>query len=152
MKTTPTRIRLACLGAVLLIALMLTVPVFQGAVAPNGDSVAVTYTRGALHVTIPYKSIHAGAGELTVEVLDPEDKVVAHSEHRVDTSEGKGWWQADLALANPISIDDLAWHRLHYGFAYADKNDAAAESTDSISEILRTPIVHIFAQQSYLTG
>ncbi|HEX8798920.1 MAG TPA: hypothetical protein VF772_09915, partial [Terriglobales bacterium] len=35
-----------------------------------------TYRDGTLHVTIPYDVNHAGSGELTVEVLDPEDHVL----------------------------------------------------------------------------
>ena len=43
----------------------------------NGASVAATYSHGSLHVTIPYQSPRAGAGHLTIEVLDPEDGVLA---------------------------------------------------------------------------
>src|ERR1019366_7038640 len=35
---------------------------------------------------------------------------------------------------------------------YADQQDPAVQGTESISEILRTPVVHILGQQSYLTG
>ena len=44
------------------------------------------------------------------------------------------------------------WHRLRYRFAYAIATDAAIEGTESISQILRTPVIHILGQQSYLTG
>ena len=44
------------------------------------------------------------------------------------------------------------WHRVRYRFHYADQKDAAVQGTESISEILRTPVVHILGQQSYLTG
>ena len=44
------------------------------------------------------------------------------------------------------------WHRVRYHFIYADQKDAAVQGTESISEILRTPVVHILGQQSYLTG
>src|SRR5260370_9560 len=66
----PARLRLLCLAALPIIALVLTVPYFQGAQAANGDSVAVTYSHGAMHVTIPYQSLHPGEGQLEVEVLD----------------------------------------------------------------------------------
>ncbi len=51
------------------IAVILLEP-FQTA---NGNTAVVTYTRGVLHVTIPYHAVHSGDGKLTVEVLDPED-------------------------------------------------------------------------------
>jgi uncharacterized protein YfaS (alpha-2-macroglobulin family) len=146
------RIRLLYLAALLTIALALTVPALQHAQAANGDSVAVTYTNGSLHVTIPYHSLHAGEGQLTVEVLDPEDKVIGHSEQPVTAGAAKGWWQADLKLTKAVSIEDLAWHRLRYRFSYGNEQDAAAQGTESISQILRMPVIHILGQQSYLTG
>ena len=98
------RLRLFCLAALPVIAFVLAVPYFRGAQAANGDSVAVTYSHGAMHVTIPYQSLHPGEGQLEVEVLDPEDQIVGHSEQRVAASEGKGWWQADLKLTKVVAI------------------------------------------------
>src|ERR1035441_8622697 len=87
-----------------------------------------------------------------VEVLDPEDGVLGRAEQRVDVAEGAGTWREEIPLAKPPSVDDLVWHRVRYRFIYADRQDAAVEATESISEILRTPVVHILGQQSYLTG
>ena len=36
-----------------------------------------------LRVTIPYDALHAGAGRFTVEVLDPEDQAIGHTEQQV---------------------------------------------------------------------
>ncbi|HEV2989221.1 MAG TPA: MG2 domain-containing protein [Candidatus Angelobacter sp.] len=41
---------------------------------------------------------------------------------------------------------------MRYRFAYSNGKDVALEDTESISQILRTPVVHILGQQSYLTG
>jgi hypothetical protein len=126
---------------------------FQGGATTDGESASVTYAHGTVRVSIPYRAPHAGAGQLTVEVLDPEDQVLGRAEHRVDTGAGKGRWQEDLKLTNPMAIDDLAWQRLRYRFAYDGKGEAAAiEGTESISQILRMPVVHILGQQSYLSG
>jgi hypothetical protein len=57
-----------------------------------------------------------------------------------------------MALAKAPALEDLVWHRLRYRFTYADHKEAAAQGTESISEILQTPVVHILGQQSYLTG
>ena len=140
------------LAAVLVIAAAVTLQSFQAANAANGDSVEATYLHGVLHVTVPYDLPRAGAGQLTAEVLDPEDRLLGRLEQQVSATAGKGLWQGDLKLAKAVGTEDLVWHRLRYRFAYNDRTDAAVEGTDSISQILRTPVMHILGQQSYLTG
>ncbi len=117
-----------------------------------GATPGLTYSGGTVHVTIPYRGLHLGTGKLAVEVLDPEDAVLGRVEQRVDVGDGSGTWRADIALAKKPEVADLVWHRLRYGFTYANENRTAAAGTESISEILRTPVVHILGQQSYLTG
>jgi hypothetical protein len=65
---------------------------------------------------------------------------------------GQGRWQDQIKLEKPLPLDDLVWHRVRYRFEYDDKQTAALEGTESISQILRTPVIHILGQQSYLTG
>src|SRR6266550_9209618 len=129
------------------IAVVLLEP-FQTA---NGNIAVVTYTRGVLHVTIPYHAVHSGDGKLTVEVLDPEDNVLGHAETQVAIREGYGRWQEDIRLDKALGADDLVWHRVRYRYVYDDQKPAL-EGTESISQILRTPVVHILGQQSYLSG
>ena len=124
----------------------------QGVQAAGGDSVGATYSHGIVHVTIPYRAPHNGAGQLTVEILDPEDGVLGRSERRVEVDAGKGWWRADLKLTPAIALDDLVWHRLRYRFAYDDEKDDVIEGTSSISEVLLRPVVHILGQTAYLAG
>ncbi len=119
--------------------------------ATHDEYTAATYSHGTLHATIPDHAPHAGAGQLTVEVLDPDDKVLGRAQHDVN-AEGKGWWQEQVTLTKAISTDDLVWQRLRYSFAYSNSTAAAIEDTVSISQILRTPVLHILGQQSYLTG
>src|SRR5215468_424215 len=140
-----------CFSAALLVvaAAFFMVQPFQAAA---GDSVVVTNSQGILHVSIPYRAHQAGDGNLTIEVLDPEDVVVGRVEQRETVEAGPGRWQEDIKLPRPMASEDLVWHRLRYRFAYASGQGAAIEGTDSISEILRTPVVHILGQQSYLTG
>jgi uncharacterized protein YfaS (alpha-2-macroglobulin family) len=120
--------------------------------AEYSDTYAATYSHGVLHVEIPYTAPRAGAGTLSIEVLNPEDGVLARSERQVTLAAGKGSWHADLTLDRELSTDELVWHRVRYRFRYAEGSDGAIESTDSISEILRRPVVHVMAQQSYLSG
>ena len=131
-------------------AMMMETP--ERARAANGESLAAVYSHGAVHVTIPYKAPRAGTGQLTMEVLNPEDEVLGLSEHRLFAREGNGVWQADLKLAKTLSVDDLVWHRLRYRFVYNDEKGPALQGTESISRILRTPVIRVLGQQSYLTG
>src|SRR5580700_7107251 len=64
----------------------------------DGKTAVVAYTRGVLHVSIPYHAVHAGDGKLTVEVLDPEDKVLGHSETPGAIDKGLGRWREDIRL------------------------------------------------------
>jgi len=130
------------------IAVVLVEP-FQAA---KGNTAVVTYTHGVLHVTIPYHAVHSGDGKLTVEVLDPEDKVLGRAETQIAVGEGYGRWQEEIRLDKALAVDDLVWHRVRYRYEYDDQKAAALEGTESISQILRTPVVHILGQQSYLSG
>jgi uncharacterized protein YfaS (alpha-2-macroglobulin family) len=120
--------------------------------AADSDSPAATYSQGALHVEIPYTAPRAGPGILTIEVLNPEDAVMGRSERRVTLAEGKGSWRQDLKLDKPLATEDLVWHRVRYRFLYSGDAHAALEGIDSISQILRRPVVHVMAQQAYLSG
>jgi uncharacterized protein YfaS (alpha-2-macroglobulin family) len=139
------------LAAVLAAAsiLMLLMEPFQEA---SGKDAAVTYSRGVLHVTIPYHAAHSGDGTLTVEVLDPDDKVLGRAETEAAIGEGYGRWQENIRLDKALGVDDLVWHRVRYRYEYNDGKAAALEGTESISQILLTPVVHILGQQSYLSG
>src|SRR5262249_46298098 len=61
-------------------------------------------------------------------------------------------WRDELKLANAIAVDDLVWHRLRYRFSFDGEKGPAVSGTESISNILRRPVVHIIGQQEYLAG
>ncbi len=148
--STPSRYWLLFIPVVLVITSIVTVQNFQAA---NADSAAgATYSHGTLDLTIPYHAAQAGEGTLSVEVLDPEDHILGRAEKTVDAVAGKGRWHEHITLAKPLAVDELVWHRMRYRFEYTDGKSARIEGTESISEILRTPVVHILGQQSYLTG
>ena len=137
---------LVSLGAAALIA------TFSRAQAEDSDSPQATYTRGNLHAAIPYSAPRAGEGVLTIEILNPEDGVVSRWERKMALAAGKGSWQADLKLDHAPATDELVWHRLRYRFRYTGDGQDAIQGTDSISQILRMPVVHVMAQQAYLSG
>ena len=135
----------------LLIASAVLLQSFQGTQA-NSAAVTATYSQGALRVAIPYAAGHAGPGTLIVEVLDPEDRVVGRTERAAIANDGTGTWRTDIQLPNASTLDDIVWQRVRYRFSYGEAKEAAIEGTESISEILRRPAVHIVGQRSYLAG
>lgn len=110
------------------------------------------YSRGSLHLTIPYRSTRSGLGQLRVEVLDPDDNVLGSEVQRLEVLKGDGRWHDEIKLSKPLQLDDLVWHRVRYHFQYDDHEIADLEGTESISQILRVPVLHILGQQSYLSG
>jgi hypothetical protein len=115
-------------------------------------SVAATYSHSVLRATIPYVAPRAGAGRLTLEVLDPEDQIQGRIEQSVHVETGKGTWQGEVKLTKSLSANDLVRHRLRYQFTYGDDERPTIEGTDSISQILRTPLLRVLGQKSYFAG
>jgi len=134
-----------CLIATLLaagIAVVLLEP-FQAA---KGNTAAVTYTRGVLHVTIPHHAVSLGRRKAHSGSLDRKTKfwdARNASGHR----RGHGRWREDIRLDKQLGVDDLVWHRVRYRYVYDDQKAAALEGTESISQILRTPVVHILGSK-----
>jgi Alpha-2-macroglobulin family/Carboxypeptidase regulatory-like domain/MG2 domain/Alpha-2-macroglobulin bait region domain len=148
----PSRFRFLIPAALLVIASAGLVESFQSTQSAAGDSIVATYSSGVLSATIPYHAPHAGAGELTVEVLDPEDGVLGRAQQTVSVRDGKGRWLETLKLKSAVAVEDLAWHRLRYHFSYDGQKTAALQGTESISQILIMPAIHILGQQSYISG
>ena len=123
---------------------------FQAA-SPVSSPVA-TYSRGTLRLTIPYHALHAGAGRFTVDVLNPEDQAIGHTEQEVTITARNGQLQSEVGLEKPLAVDDLVWHRVRYRFEYDDAKKPDLEGTESISQILSQPVIHILGQESYIAG
>src|SRR5689334_15962384 len=101
--------------ALLLVAAALVIVVsFTASPVASLESPAATYSRDTLHVAIPYTAPQSGSGLFTIEVLDPEDEVLARSERRLRVAAGEGQWDEDLKLAKTLPVEDLAWHRVRY--------------------------------------
>src|SRR3954463_14205009 len=128
-------------AAFLCVTLLTIMKSQDGVRAVNSESLAATYSRGTLHVSIPHREAHAGAGRLTIEILNPEDEVVAHSERRIDAENNAGWWTEDLKFAKALTVEDVMWHRLRYRFTYEDPKQPEFQGIESVSQILHTPIL-----------
>jgi uncharacterized protein YfaS (alpha-2-macroglobulin family) len=147
---TQVRFTLLLLAIFLTIVGVVSLQPFQA--SSHAPSPVATYSQGLLRVTIPYDALHTGAGQFTVEVLNPEDQVLGRTEQRVEVTARNGHLQSEVKLEKPLAVDDLVWHRIRYRFEYDDAKKPAVEGTESISSILRRPVVHILGQQSYITG
>jgi uncharacterized protein YfaS (alpha-2-macroglobulin family) len=113
---------------------------------------AALFRHGSLYLNIPYHSTRAGMGRLTVEILNPQGESLGRIERQVRIGSGDGAWQVTLAPAQPMPIDDLVWQRVHYRFDYDGDGMSAIEDTQSISQILRRPVVRILGQTEYISG
>ncbi len=120
--------------------------------AASISAISATYSRGLLSLAIPYHYHRSGAGQLTIEILDPDDNVVGRAERHTEIGAGQGQWEEKVRLQKPLPLDDLVWHRVRYSFSYEDGKTDPLEGTESISQILRRPVIHILGQQSYLSG
>jgi len=134
------------------LALLLVAVARLSLVHAGAEPAAATYTRGTLSVTIPYHSSGAGSGKLVAEILDPEDHVLGRTERAADIARGDGSWQQAIAPDKPIAFEDIIWQRVRYRFEYDGDNFPAIEGVESISQILRRPVVHILGQTEYLAG
>jgi uncharacterized protein YfaS (alpha-2-macroglobulin family) len=140
---------------VIVIAILLTaafVDMRSSQAANSLQRPVATYSHGLLRLRIPYHAANAGAGQLTVEVLDPEDHVLGRAQQTLDLASGRGQWHEEIRLAKSLPLDDLVWHRIRYHFDYDDENTIPLQGAESISQILLRPVIHILGQQSYLTG
>jgi hypothetical protein len=116
------------------------------------QQLSATYGHGNLSVTIPYSSSQAGSGKLTVEILDPEDRSLGRVERNVDVRKGTGAWLETIAPTNAIAFEDILWQRIRYRFDYKDGNLPAIEGIESISQIIRRPVVRILGDKEYIAG
>ncbi len=134
------------------LVLLLASGVFLSIARGRSEQLAAVYTRGNLSVTIPYHSTRSGSGRLVAEIIDPEDHVLGRVEHTADIGTGDSTWQQVIKPEKPLRFEEIVWQRLRYRFEYADNQAPAIEGVESISQILRRPVVHILGQTEYLAG
>jgi hypothetical protein len=87
-----------------------------------------------------------------VEVLDPEDGVTARLDRDVYANAGRALPIQVLPVSGSPAVEDLVWRRLRYRFTYRGDHAAAVQGIAAVSQILRHPVVHVLADQSYVTG
>lgn len=132
----------------------LFVSLFLLAPAPLSRAQAITATlaHGALNVTFPFHAPHAGQGRLSVELLNPDGKVLADSGRRAEVPAADVAWTQNLTVPTSLLFDDLVWERVRWRFTYDGETAPALEEVRSVSAILRRPVLHILGQDAYLAG
>jgi hypothetical protein len=105
------------------------------------NELAAVYRNGQLEVNVPYE-VASRHNLLDIEILDPNDKPVAKP---LSASRDNNSWRATIPVDKSVALADLAWDRLKIG-----TGDGAR--IVSLSEILRVPVVRIFAQRAYAAG
>jgi hypothetical protein len=150
-KPSPLRTFLKLSLALIPLVAMIFAHVISSPATPEQSASAI-YTRDTLSASIPYHTTVQGPGRLRIEILNPEDQVLGHTEKSLTLSEGYGQWKERININQPLTLQELAWQRLRYRFDFDKPNTDPIEGTEALSQILRTPILHIIGQQSYLAG
>ena len=133
-----------------LILLCVALATFLLTVAPRDEvfaddnELAAVYRNGSLEVNVPFDQGAAQARALSLEILDPNDKLVARVVRSLSPSDNRAS-KVTIALDKSLALEDLAWDRLKVTTGDSSK-------IVSISEILRVPVLRIFAQRAYAAG
>ncbi len=109
--------------------------------ADDGELAAV-FRNGSLEVNVPNDQFAARGQTLGLEILEPHDLLLAKA---VRFPSGGRSTKVAIPLDRSIALEDLAWDRLRISTIDATK-------IVSISEILRVPVVRLFAQRAYAAG
>src|SRR5947207_2823616 len=118
--------------------------VSRNEVFADDNELAAVFRSGSLEVNVPNEPGTANNQTLSIEILDPNEKLVARVVRSVSPSDNRAL-RVTVPLDKSIALEDLAWDRLKI---------TAGDSSKivSISEILRVPVVRILAQRAYAAG
>ena len=110
-----------------------------------GDSLGATYHDGTLRVSVPYDETVARSHTLRVEIIAPDDKLIAEATRGVAPARAAKPWDISFNVDKSIPLEDLVWHRLRIG-------TGPAARIVSLSEILHLPVARVLAQRAYAAG
>src|SRR6185369_1319120 len=125
------------------IAILLTTFAPHEEVFADDNELAAVYHRGSLEVIVPHDEGTARNKVLVLELVDPNDKLVAKTVRYA--SQDNRACKVTMPLDESLKIEDIAWDRLKMRVGDSSK-------IVSLSEILRVPVVRIFAQRAYAAG
>jgi len=138
-----------CWSRTALVLMCVAVATFLLSFSPSNEvfaddnELAAVYRNGSLEVSVPFEPTAPNSRTLNLEILDPNDKLVARVA-RSTSSENRAS-RVIIPLDKSLSLEDLVWNRLRVSIGDSSK-------IVSISEILRVPVVRLFAQRAYAAG
>lgn len=114
----------------------------QDGVFADDNELAAVYRDGSLEVVVPNNEGLASNRAFSLEIIDPNDKLIAKAVRYASSERAS---RVTLPLDRSVKLEDLAWDRLKI-------NAGNSSKIVSLSEILRVPVVRIFAQRAYAAG
>ena len=138
-----------CWSRTALVLMCVAVATFLLSFSPSNEvfaddnELAAVYRNGSLEVSVPFEPTAPNSRTLNLEILDPNDKLVARVAR--STSSDNRASRVIIPLDKSLSLEDLVWNRLRVSIGDSSK-------IVSISEILRVPVVRLFAQRAYAAG
>src|SRR5579872_4215561 len=141
-----------CLRPRVFSALLLVLSVLLFTPISDAQTARAVWSHPTLSLTLPVYVSHAGSGRLTVELLSPENKVLAEAQSIEEARNGDNTWQQELSVPRSVPFDQLVWERARWRFQFDNAKAQAFDQIRSVSMILRRPMMHILGQTSYLTG
>ena len=124
------------------IATLLAAIAPQDGVFADDSELAAVYRNGSLEVVVPNNEGVASNQALSLEIIDPNDKLIAKAVRYASSDRAS---RITVPLDRSVALEDLAWDRLKI-------NAGNSSKIVSLSEILRVPVVRIFAQRAYAAG
>jgi uncharacterized protein YfaS (alpha-2-macroglobulin family) len=129
---------LSCLA----IATLLLTVAPRNEVFADDNELAAIYRNGSLEVVVPNNDGLVSNHSFSLEIIDANDKLIAKAVRYASSDRAS---RVTMPLDRSVALEDLAWDRLKVSTGDSSK-------IVSISEILRVPVVRIFAQRAYAAG
>jgi MG2 domain-containing protein/macroglobulin-like protein len=108
----------------------------------DDNELAAVYRNGSLEVIVPNSDGVASNHAFNLEIIDANDKLIAKAARYASSDRAS---RVTVPLDRSIALEDLAWDRLKI-------NAGDSSKIVSLSEILRVPVVRLFAQRAYAAG
>ena len=124
----------------------------QGFAESTTARLTAAYRHGELSLAIAHTSMHAGSGVLSAEILAPEGAVLGRAERTIEIRNSHDGLALTVVPDKPIRYEEIPWQRVHYRFVYDGDSKASLDDIESISQILRRPVVRVIGQSEYMAG
>lgn len=137
-KWSRTALVLSCVA----IATLLLTVAPRDEVFADDNELAAVFRNGSLEVIVPNSDGVASNHAFNIEIIDPNDKLIAKAVRYASSDRAS---RVTVPLDRSVALEDLAWDRLKI-------NAGDSSKIVSLSEILRVPVVRLFAQRAYAAG